>query len=252
MVGHLVSYVLSAAIKDKIFWLFVVLVGVVTSLSLFFGSSAMSEQDQFSVVFMAGSLRFTGILTLILFVIFYFRRSFENRDVDYLFSRPISRLQYLMAHFLAFVLLSLFVGIVTTIALGFLSDPMFSSAVFFWGVTYITELIVLSTVAMFFGIALSSAVTATLATIGFYVLARLIGDILGILQDGIAGSVMNILSHVMSFVSMLIPRLDMLGQSSWLVYGLADTDLTRIFLQMIVFTCLILSAAYLDLKRRQF
>ena len=76
MIKHLFFYVLSAAIKDKIFILYIGLVAIILSLSLFFGSSAVTEQDQFSAVFTSGALRIASAFTLVLFIVFYFRRSF--------------------------------------------------------------------------------------------------------------------------------------------------------------------------------
>jgi len=147
MIKHLTGYVLSAAIKDKIFLLFVGLVAIILSLSIFFGSSAVIEQDQFSTVFTSGALRIASSFTLILFIVFYFRRSFDNRDVDELVGSAL-----------------------------------------LWGFTLFLELVVLSVMAMFFGVALSTAVSATLMTVSFYILARLMGDIIGILESGITNS----------------------------------------------------------------
>lgn len=252
MIKHLFFYVLSAALKDKIFVLYIGLVAIILSLSLFFGSSAVTEQDQFSVVFTSGALRIASAFTLILFIIFYFRRSFENRDVDFLFSRPISRLQFILAHFIAFTFLSLIVSILTTIGILLLTpSDLFLSAII-WGITIFAELVVLSTMAMFFGIALSTAVSATLVTICFYILSRLMGDIIGILETGISSIATQILGKIMIFISFFVPRLDLIGQTSWLVYGVAHFNYFLLSSQIIIFLGMVLSATYLDLKRRQF
>jgi len=252
MIKHLVFYVLSAAIKDKIFLLYVGLVAIILSLSIFFGSSAVTEQDQFSAVFTSGALRIASSFTLILFIIFYFRRSFDNRDVDFLFSRPISRLQFVLAHFIAFSILSLLIAIVTSIGILILTPSELLGAALIWGLTIFLELVVLSVMAMFFGIALSTAVSATLVTICFYILARLMGDIIGILESGISNLATQALGLIMTVISFFIPRLDLIGQTSWLVYGVQDFNYIALSLQIIIFIGLVLSATYLDLKRRQF
>ena len=252
MINHLINYVLTAAYKDKIFLAFFVLVVVLVSVSLFFGASAVTEQDQFAIVFTSGALRLVSVFTLTLFIIFYCARSFENRDVDFLFSKPITRWQFILAHFCAFSLLSLLIAIVITAAVIFLSPSGFDFPVVVWGASIFIELVVLSAMAIFFGIAFNNAVPATLATIGFYVLARLIGDIIGILEIGAANTMTLVLGKVMTIISFLIPRLDLIGQTSWLVYGLGDANLTPLLGQIIIFLGLVLSATYLDLKRRQF
>ena len=252
MIKHLCGYVLSAAIKDKIFILYAVLVGVILSLSLFFGTSAVTEQDQFSVVFTSGALRITSAFTLVLFIIFYFRRSFDNRDVDFLFSRPITRLQFILAHFISFCLISLVITIITCLCVLLLVPSDLHGAAVIWSATIFFELVILSAVSIFFGVALSTAVSATLVTIAFYMLARLMGDIIGILKTGVSSFVTEILGFVMTLISFFIPRLDLIGQTSWLVYGVEDFNFLALGAQLIIFLGLILSATYLDLKRRQF
>jgi len=252
MLKHLTAYVLSAAIKDKIFILYIGLVCVIMSLSLFFGTSSVTEQDQFSSVFTSGALRIASAFTLILFIVFYFRRSFDNRDVDFLFSRPITRLEFVMAHFFAFIVLSFVIATITTIGVLILTPATLLPSVLIWGWTIFGELIVLSTMAMFFGVALSTAVSATLMTMAFYILARLMGDIIGILESGASEMVSLVLGKIMIFISFVIPRLDLVGQTSWLVYGVENMNLLAIAAQIIIFLGLILSATYLDLKRRQF
>ena len=252
MIKHLCFYVLSAAMKDKIFLLYIVLVGVILSLSLFFGTSAVTEQDQFSVVFTSGALRITSAFILILFIIFYFRRAFDNRDVDFLFSRPITRLQFVLAHFISFSLISLFISIITAICIFLLVPaPLYTDAAI-WSVTIFVELVTLSAMAIFFGVALSTAVSATLVPIAFYMLARLMGDIIGILATSASTFVSQILGFVMTFISFFVPRLDLIGQTSWLVYGVDSFNFWALSAQLVIFLGLVLSATYLDLKRRQF
>ena len=252
MINHLISYVLTAAYKDKIFLAFFILVVVMVSLSLFFGASAVTEQDQFAIVFTSGALRLVSVFTLTLFIIFYFARSFENRDVDFLFSKPITRWQFILAHFVAFSFLSFLIAIIVTAAVIFLSPSGLSVPVLIWGGSIFIELVVLSAMAIFFGIAFNNAVPATLATIGFYILARLIGDIIGILEIGAVNTATLILGKVMTVISFFVPRLDLIGQTSWLVYGLNDFSYAPLVAQIVIFLGLVLSATYLDLKRRQF
>ncbi|MEM6812368.1 MAG: hypothetical protein AAF549_07870 [Pseudomonadota bacterium] len=252
MIKHLIFYVLTAAVKDKIFLSYLALVAVTTSLSIFFGASSVNEQDQFAIVFTSGSLRIISVFTLVLFIVFYFARSFENRDVEFLFSKPITRWQYIISHFFAFTLLSFLIATTETLALMLISGENIQYSILLWGLSVFVELSVISAISIFFGIAFSNAVSATLSTFGFYVLARLIGDIIGILESGISNIITETLGKVMLVISFFVPRLDLMGQSSWLVYGVEDFNIMALSAQMIIFLGLILSATYLDLTRRQF
>ncbi len=255
MVWLLVKYILSAAMRDRLLLSFLLLVCIGVSLSIFLGSAAIIEKDQFSLVFMASGLRIGGVFTLVLFVVFYIRRSFETRDVDYLLSRPITRFQFLLSHMVAFfVLASVAAFIIFTIIWIMAGAGLPQMGLLMWGGSIWAEYMMMVMVALFFALVLSSAVSATLITLAFYVLARLMGDILGIVNTdtGESGAIF-FLEKIMSLISIFIPRLDLMGQSSWLLYGMDETvRLPFIFLQGTVFCGLVFFAAFIDLKRRQF
>jgi ABC-type transport system involved in multi-copper enzyme maturation permease subunit len=254
MVWILTKYVLTAALRDRLLLGFFLLLFVGVSLSIFIGSSAINESDQFSLVFAASGLRIGSNLALILFIVFYLRRSFESRDVEYLLSRPISKLQFLMAHFFAFSLLALMVSILVTVTLMIMplvasSEPDF----ILWGLSLWVELNIMAAIAVFFSLVLSSAVTASLATFSFYVLSRLIGDILGIIEAGHTVGIYALMEKTMLVISIFIPRLDLMAQSAWLLYGVTDNiNWPFILGQGIIFTGFVYTAALLDLNKRQF
>ncbi len=253
MIWLLVKYILSAALKDRLFIGLLVLVTVGVSLSIFLGSSAITEKDQFSLVFASGGLRIGGLLTLVLFTVFYVRRSFEMRDVEYLLSKPISRFQFLLAHSVALSILALIITALITAALYFMPSEVGFYSLSMWGISICVELIIVANVALFFSLMLPSAVTATLMSLAFYVLARLIGGVLGVIAAAGDSGLTAFLENVMLLVSVFIPRLDLMGQTSWLIYGFgASDDLLFILLQGGVFCGFIFSVALWDLKRKQF
>lgn len=254
MIRLLTTYVLTAAARDRLLLMFLLLAVVGVSLSIFMGSSAVTEKDQFTVVFAAGGLRLAGLLTLVLFVVFYLRRSFESRDVEYLLSRPVSRLQFLLAHSLAFSLLATLIAILTTAVLYMMPSVAEKSGYILWGLSIWAEFLIMVNVALFFAMVLPSAVTGILCCMAFYVLARLMGDILGIIDANAGESALTLLMEkVMLVVSVVIPRLDLMGQTSWLVYGVENALKWHfILLQGFVFWGLMMAASLLDLKRRQF
>jgi len=98
----LVTYVLMAALRDRLIVSLIVLVAVGTSLSVFIGSSAILEKDQFALVFAAAGLRFAGVAGLVLFTVFYVRRAFDTKDIEFLLARPVSRFSFLFSHAVAF------------------------------------------------------------------------------------------------------------------------------------------------------
>lgn len=250
----LVKYTLTAAVRDRIILTLLVLVIVGISLSIFLASSAISEQIKFSMVFAGAGLRILGVIGLTLFVATYIRRSFDSKDVDFLLSRPIGRTAFIFSSALSFGFLAVFLGGLILMAL-LISIPnaVNSPGIWLWGASVIVEFVIMVNVALFFAMVLPSAAGAALAILAFYVLARMIGQLLGIVQAGADGPLFQILSQAMNVVSMIVPRLDLMGQTSWLVYEpKPGIGLGFVFAQGVFFSVLVLCAALVDLLRRQF
>lgn len=248
----LVKYALTAAVRDRIFLSFFLMILVGCSLSVFLGSAAVIEKDRFSLVFASGGLRIAGILSLVLFVIFFVRRSFDGKDVEFLLSRPISRVQFILSLALGFSIQAILVGLGVGGAVLGLAPHLISSGHYLWIVSSICENIIIVNVALFFAMYIPSAASACMATAGFYFLSRMIGQILGIIHSSLVSDV-SPLSVVMQFISIFVPRLDLMAQTSWLLYGY-DTSIgfLTIVSQGAIFTFLVVCAALLDFMRRQF
>jgi hypothetical protein len=214
----LVRYVLTAAFRDKILLTLLSMIIVSASLSVFLGSSSMTEQDSFALVFGASSLRFLSVIGVVLFIAFYMRRSFETKEVEFLLSRPLSRLVFLYSHAAAFIFLSLMVSVTVTVAVFMLGKPDVGGLMA-WGLSIGVENMIVAATALFFSMVLSSAAGSALATLGFYALCRLIGTLLVIAARPPEKPFFFVLNNIMEVISVVVPRLDLMGQTSWLVYG---------------------------------
>lgn len=254
MSSLLTGYVLRAAVRDKIVISLLLAMLAGTCLAIFMGSSAVIEGAQSGAVFIGASLRVVGVLGLVLFAVFHIRRSFEHKDVEFLLSRPISRVQFLLSFSAAFSLMAAIVGIAEGICLSVIMPEPFMPGTLLWVTSIVVENIIMVNVAFFFALVLSSAVSGALASLGLYALARMMGEILGIIDAG-TGVMPGIefISAVMKMISSVMPRLDLMGQTSWLIYGPDGTvGYGFLLLQGLVFTALVISAASIDLLRRKF
>ena len=269
---QLVRYVLLAAVRDRLMMTLVLMIALGAAIGVFMGSAAITEQESFSTVFGAAGLRFLGVMGIVLFGCFYVRRMFETKEVEFMLSRPISKMTFLFSHAAAFILLSTAVAclVVVAVALPGRPDPGGLAA---WGASLIAEYAVMAVATLFFSMVLSSAAGSALATLGLYVLARLIGMLIGIARLPPNNIIFAALNNVMELISIIVPRLDLMGQTSWLVYGVdgsaglgfqaqasnyarALVDLLGtsgfIGLQGLLFSGLLLAAAAYDFSRRQF
>lgn len=214
----LVRYVLTAAARDKLLLTLLVMIACGAAIAVFLGSATITEKESFAVVFGASGLRFLGVIGVVLFCSFYTRRAFETKEVEFLLSRPISRMTFLFSHALAFMVLATAVAAVIGGAVFLLGKPPIAGFIL-WNGSLAIEFCVMAVTALFFSMVVSSASGAALATLGFYVLARLVGMLLGIAHQAPENLVFAVLNNAMDVVSVLIPRLDLMAQSSWLVYG---------------------------------
>ena len=241
------------ALRDKLIISLLVLLAVGSSLAIFMGSSAAEEQSQFTLVFAAGGLRLTGVLGLVLFVVFFVRRSFEGKDVEFLLSRPISRVAFLLSYSTAFVILAAILTVSIGVCIVSVSPHLVSSGHTFWLLSVLVENIIMVNAALFFAMYMSSASSGAMATFAFYVLGRMMGQLLGIVDSELVVDT-GPMAMAVQLASVITPRLDLLGQTSWLLYGVdqAVIGFGFVCLQGVFFCSLVFLAALLDLLNRQF
>jgi hypothetical protein len=168
-------------------------------------------------------------------------------------SRPIGRIQLVLSYAAGFSILAVFLGAVSGICVSALSPHLFSNGHILWAASLIVENILMVNVALFFSMILTSAPSSAFASLGFYVLSRMMSQILGIIDAGKSLLDIQIMETLMQVISALMPRLDLMAQTSWLVYGPDPrVGYSFILLQGIIYAALILLAALIDLRRRQF
>jgi hypothetical protein len=253
MSAVLTRYVLRAAIRDKILIALVIAMLVGTSFAIFMGTSAIVEKGPFAGVFAGGGLRLAGVAGLVLFAVFHVRRSFESKDVEFLLSRPITRTQFLLSFAGAFSLLALATTGVQAICMAMIVPDMLAPGTLMWIASIAVENIIMVNIALFFALIISSAAPCAMACFGFYLLARLMGQLLGIADMGTDAPHGVFLIKVLEIISSVTPRLDLMGQTTWLIYGPdAGIGYGFLVLQAVIFTGLVLIAARIDLSRRTF
>jgi hypothetical protein len=249
----LVGYILKAASRDRILWSIALFLSAIIGLGFFVGEAAMIEKGNFSAVLSAGGMRIVSVLGVVLFITSYIRRAFENREVEFLLSGSISRTQYLLSHHLAFIILSLSVALMLAVSVFIVSGFHFNMGQLLWVSSMFVELSIVSVMSVFFAMVLRSPSASALGVLGFYALSRLIGQLLGIIAAGTAIEAGRGFSIIMKCMSVLIPRLDLMGQTAWLVYGVDNSvSYVFLFLQFFLFAGLVASASYIDLRNRQF
>ncbi|MET0155149.1 MAG: hypothetical protein ABW189_03470 [Rickettsiales bacterium] len=254
----LFRYVLLTASRDWLLLGVLASVGACYGLGVFTGSAALTEKLQTSVVIFAGTARMATALGMIVFTCYHVRRSFDNREVESFLSKPLSRFGYVFGCWTGYVALALppviFIG--AMLLLGN-ADPAGTAL---WCASVFCELALLTAFATLAALILNGAVASTLACAVFYVMSRLLGYFVSVMQDSshgggkLSSGAEGWLEGAMQATSSLLPRLDLFGRTSWLIYGPKGDAAGWYFfaLQAAIYATLLLFMAQFDIKRKQF
>lgn len=254
--GTIIRYTLLTALRD---WLFVGLFFVVSAaitISMFLASTALVEQQQMAVSYSAGSARLILIGGLIIFVSFHVRRLFENREIEVILSCPISRSTFVIAYWIGFVILGILMAFPLILALKYFTKPH-DLGLLYWGSSLVLEIALVMAFAMVSALILRSAVTSVLSSFGFYALARMMGFFTATIHSPSAATKNDGFSYLTQFlleaISVVFPRLDLFGETHWLVYGLSQAENIWVYaVQSAIYIPLLLALAVFDFQRKQF
>lgn len=248
-----VRYLLKAAIRDRLLISFSAALVVAASLALFLGSSSVIESGQFALVYMSSSLRIMCVVALSLAIAFMIRRGFDMHEVEFILARPISRLTYVLSHAVAFLIIALVMGGTIVLLLSLQGMSFSSEGYIHWAVGFLLELAVVAMATMFFSFVLSSAVASVMAVFGYYMLARLNGELLGIVDSGMVDGLLWLPSKIIQLALVIAPRFDLYGQSEWLIYGFQESyTLAFLVANALLFMVLLVLGTMIDFVRREF
>jgi hypothetical protein len=248
----LIAYLLRSALGDRLLGVLALATLAGAAVAAFVGSTALVEKSELTTVYAATAGRFAVVVCLVLFTCFHVRRTFDSREVDLLLSRPVSRFDFVLAEVTTLVLLAGIGAALAGIAVA-AAGRAEAAALGLWTLSLMIEAAIAATAALFFALMLSSGVAAALACLGFYVLARLIGPLGGIAAaHGGSGPAGWLADQVVLVLGLVLPRLDLMARTSWLVHG-TDGDaaaLGLIFAQAVLYLVVLTAAACIDFERR--
>jgi len=244
-----VRYILLTAQRDFLFFALAACILAAIALAMFLGQNTVTEQSETAMVFAASIVRGVLILGLTIFTAFSISRFFENREIDLMLVRPVSRASFVFSFWIGFSMIALLFVIFSSIILFLFSSPNLGGFLF-WAFSLLLETMIILALTMAAALILRSAVSAVLLSLGFYILARLSGFIMLIVTKPGPETIEN---KIFMGVSAVIPRLDFFAKTQWLVYGVADSgEVLQYMLQAAVFIVLLLAIAIYDFQRKEF
>ncbi len=251
-----IRYILLTAFRDR--FLAAILLALLAAVAgaLFFGSSALTEQSALGLAFAGELVRLIAVVGLVTFICFHLRRLYETREVEAILARPISRSAFVLACFTAYAAIAVLLALLTV--------PMLMAALKArgaglaeWEASLALEGLIVVGLALFSAMTLESATASVLAALGLYLLGRSAAAFRAIAENG-TGSLDSDMANtavrwVMEAIAAVVPRLDLFGQSRWLVYGPGGGwGLRELAVQAVIYLPLLLLAAIRDLQVKRF
>ena len=250
----ILQYILRNGLRDRLYLgLFTTLI-IAFSISIFLGGTMLVEQQQSISAYIAGSSRTILAIGMILFVCLSINRAFENKEIEFILSKSISRehfiIGYLTGFFLATILI--FLPLLAAILIVTETDKMGLAA---WSVTLLLEVLIIICFSLLASLILKNSFSAIMASFGFYIISRLMGVFVMAIEipRNLIDAQNHFLATGLKLLSALFPRLDLFAQSSWLSYGIKDyNNLKIIFWQSTIYIPLMIFMAFHDFKKKQF
>ena len=253
----LAKYTVTASRRDRVFLFLLGGFVAALSLSLFVTSLALIEKSSFALAATASSLRFLSGLGVSALVCFHVRRLFEGREMIFWLSAPQPRGIYPLGLYLGYAIVAVILSVAAGAVLSVLAIPFdlpFKKLVI-WTAGVATELLITGAFALFVTLVLRSSLTALFATIGFYVLSRMSGILIGILSAPRADELKGFMAlayEVMGAICHILPRFDLLAETS--VVTMSETSFPMpLFLwgaTVFVYPLLFLLGSWWDLMRQ--
>jgi ABC-type transport system involved in multi-copper enzyme maturation permease subunit len=243
-------YTLLEALRNRLSWLFAVVLLAGIGLSGFLNELALTEKTEIQLALLAALLRFSAVFLLATFVVTSMVRESNDKGLQLLLALPLPRAGYLFGKLLGFGLLAvppvLLFGGLTAL----LTSP---SQSLIWTLSLIIECWIVATFSMLSVLTFNQVMPALSSAMGFYLLARSVTTLQFIsnqpLQEHSASQ--RIISMMVDGLSAVLPHLDSFTRTEWLIYQTGEWQgLALLVGQSVIYLALLSGAALFDLYRK--
>jgi len=242
--------VLVEARRGGLVWLAALALLAGIALSAFLAQLAITESRLLQAAVVAALLRVCAVFLLAAQVVASVRREIDDRRLELMLALPLSRAAQYLGRLAGFIALGFVLAIVFALPL-LLWAP--AGAVLAWGLSLAFELALLAAAALFFAMSLGQVVSALAATAGLYLLSRSIGAIQAIASGPLAEDSLahELARRAVDGVALLLPALDRVTRTEWLLYGTPDArSYVPLLAGMLIYIVLLAAAGVFDFARR--
>jgi len=246
-------HTLYSARRDK--FLTGILIGMIVAaiLGSVLGSTAIIENDEMRAIYAASACRFISIIGIMVFISFYIKKLFENKEMDVFLSRMPSRTKIVSSFFNAFIVIStaLVVQSMVIVYLIYLHNIV---NVLIWGMSLMLEIIIVTSFSLFFSIVIRSSTVGLMMCFAAYFLSRVIGSFVAYIDvTGFYLSFNSVIEVFLKITSVLIPRLDLFSKTDIIIYGnYSLSSFGILILQTFIYSIFLLLCSIFDMRCKEF
>ncbi len=217
----LARLVLMEARRGGLGWLALLSLVLGLALAGFLSQLALTESRMLQAAVVAALLRVCAVFIVAGQVVASVRREIDDKRLELALSLPLSRPAQYLGRLGGFVGLGALLALVFATPMLLWAPPL---AVACWALSLACELALVAAAALFFAMTLASLVPALAATIGLYLLARSVSAMQAIAAGPLAADslLQELARYAVSGVALLLPALDRVTRTDWLLYGAPD------------------------------
>lgn len=246
-------YTLLEALRNRLLMLALILVAAGLAFTQFLQQVAITESNQIQTALLAALLRVGAVFMLAGFVVTSMVREFNDKVMELVLSRPLRRSSYFLGKFAGYAVVALALTLIASLPLALFAP---APRVALWGLSLACELVLVTAFALFCVLTLTQVLSALAAVAGFYLLARSISALQIMAANPLSDSIslgQKVVNFVIDAIAFLLPGLDRMTQTGWLIYGAPTAaEIAQLLAQTVVYALLLCGAALFDLQRKNF
>lgn len=232
-------------------WLALGLIAAALGLAAFLSQVAVTESRELQAAFAAALLRGGAAFLLAAHVAASVVREANDKVLELALALPLPRSRYWLGKLAGYATVGVALAAACALPLLLWATP---AAVAAWAASLALEMVLLAAASLFFAGTLASVVPAIAATAGLYLLARAIAAIQLLARGPLAEeSTLQVIARgAVDAVALLLPRLDAVTRSEWLLYDGAPAahELAAAAGSLLAYTALLAAAGLFDFHRR--
>lgn len=249
----LLKYLLLVARRDYVFIGLIVSLAISIFVSKFLGWTSIEEQKYMQIVYSIAGIKMVLTMGIIIFVNFFVKRFYETKEFELFLSYPISHQSIIGAFYSTFIINFLGLLLIASASIFAIYYKFLNLGGFlFWIGSFAGEIMIITAVALFFGMFINSIVFSIGLCFGFVLAAKSFGFFISLIQYSLKNvETMSFMDGLGSILSLVFPRLDLFSYSSWAIYGVDSSSAYWIVgLQTLIYTPMILFAIVFDFRKK--